>query len=92
MAITHEEALPTFDQTHRIYGKQNGTVSQATEGPLTDSGATSTVTQTVTPERQASTPASGSPVQGWITTGSTIPEGYYEQRNSLPVQVGAQAE
>ena len=90
MAITHEEVLPTFDQTHRVYGEQNNTVSQTTAGPLMDTGATLAVTQTVTPERRASAPATDTPVQralrqGWITTESTVTEEHHARRSSLPV-------
>ena len=90
VAITHEEVLPTYDTGHPVYGKQDSTVSQTTEGPLNDTGATLHVTQIVTPERRASAPASDTSVQralrqGWTTTGSDVTKEDYARRISLPV-------
>jgi len=72
VVITHEEALPTFNRSHRDYAQQNTSVSQATERPPIDTGATQNVTQVVTPERQSNSPAPEVGTQlairrGWTT-------------------------
>jgi len=72
VVITHEEELPTFNRSHRDYAQQNTSVSQATERPPIDTGATQNVTQVVTPERQSNSPAPEVGTQlairrGWTT-------------------------
>ena len=90
VVITHEEVLPTFDQSHGIYGQQNTSVSQATEGPLNDTGAALNVTKIVTPEKRANTPAPEAFAQlairqGWTTSSPDITSEPYARRISLPV-------
>ena len=88
--VTHEEVLPTLDQTHHISGQQNTSAPQSTGKPVIDTGAALNVTNVVTPEKRTSTltPEAFTQLairQGWTATLPDITSEPYARRISLPI-------